>query len=230
MGYDAGCTIRIDGKRDRGTAWLEHKDLVFRGPFTLAIPLKDIRTASASGGTLHVRYGDKHVDLTIGRAAEKWAERIMNPPSRLAKLGIKPGMRLCVLGVDEAGFAAELESLGISWSTRPPRNGACDAMFVGVETAADLDRLSMLAGTIAPAGAIWIVRRKGRTAAVSERESMAAGKRAGLVDVKVVSFSDTHSAEKYVIPVAKRAGSSPSTRLPRKRESVPSRGRSGPFR
>ncbi len=33
---------------------------------------------------------------------------------------------------------------------------------------------------------------------------MAAGKRAGLVDVKVVSFSDTHTAEKFVIPVAKR--------------------------
>jgi hypothetical protein len=33
---------------------------------------------------------------------------------------------------------------------------------------------------------------------------MAAGKQAGLVDVKVVSYSDTHSAEKYVIPVARR--------------------------
>ena len=35
---------------------------------------------------------------------------------------------------------------------------------------------------------------------------MAAGKRAGLVDVKVVSFSDTLTAEKFVIPVAKRPG------------------------
>ena len=33
---------------------------------------------------------------------------------------------------------------------------------------------------------------------------MAAGKRAGLVDVKVVSFSETLTAEKFVIPVAKR--------------------------
>jgi hypothetical protein len=29
---------------------------------------------------------------------------------------------------------------------------------------------------------------------------MAAGKTAGLVDVKVVSFSETHTAEKFVIP------------------------------
>jgi hypothetical protein len=33
---------------------------------------------------------------------------------------------------------------------------------------------------------------------------MRAGKRAGLVDIKVVSFSATHSAEKYVIPRADR--------------------------
>ena len=33
---------------------------------------------------------------------------------------------------------------------------------------------------------------------------MKAGKAAGLVDVKVVRLSDTHTAEKYVIPVSKR--------------------------
>ncbi len=33
---------------------------------------------------------------------------------------------------------------------------------------------------------------------------MDAGKAAGLVDVKVVSFSPTHTAEKFVIPIAKR--------------------------
>lgn len=33
---------------------------------------------------------------------------------------------------------------------------------------------------------------------------MAAGKAAGLVDVKVVSFSATHTAETFVIPVSAR--------------------------
>jgi hypothetical protein len=39
---------------------------------------------------------------------------------------------------------------------------------------------------------------------ISERAVMAAGKAAGLVDVKVVSFSATHTAEKFVIPVNQR--------------------------
>jgi hypothetical protein len=54
-----------------------------------------------------------------------------------------------------------------------------------------------------PNGALWIVRPKGRPE-ISERAVMAAGKAAGLVDVKVVSFSATHTAEKFVIPLAKR--------------------------
>ena len=47
------------------------------------------------------------------------------------------------------------------------------------------------------------VRRKGRKD-LTEGDVRAAGKAAGLVDVKVVRFSDTHTAEKFVIPVADR--------------------------
>ena len=40
---------------------------------------------------------------------------------------------------------------------------------------------------------------------IAESAVMAAGKAAGLVDVKVVRFSLTHTAEKFVIPLAKRS-------------------------
>jgi len=39
---------------------------------------------------------------------------------------------------------------------------------------------------------------------VRESEVLSAGKSAGLVDVKVVRFSDTHTAHKFVIPLAER--------------------------
>ena len=52
-------------------------------------------------------------------------------------------------------------------------------------------------------GALWVIRPKG-SPAITEAEVMAAGKRAGLVDVKVASFSGTHTAEKFVIPRASR--------------------------
>jgi hypothetical protein len=52
-------------------------------------------------------------------------------------------------------------------------------------------------------GALWIIRPKG-SEAITEAEVMAAGKHAGLVDVKVVSFSPSHTAEKFMIPRSAR--------------------------
>ena len=80
MGYDATCTLTFDGKTTRGTALLEHKDLVFRGPVRLAIPLSTITKATAREGILHLRFGGKSAELTIGPAVEKWASRLTNPP------------------------------------------------------------------------------------------------------------------------------------------------------
>ena len=223
MGYDAACTIRIDGQTARGTAWLEHKELVFRGPLRLAVPLARISEARAEDGTLILRFGDRRAELDIGPAAARWAQRITNPPSRLDKLGIKPGMRVALVNLRDDEFRQEIARGGATVLGRPA--AGTDAIFLGAAAPADLDRLASLSPFVEPAGAVWVVRRKGTTA-VSERDSMAAGKKAGLVDVKVVSFSETHTAEKYVIPVAKRGSPGrSSTRSPRKRESPPSRGR-----
>jgi hypothetical protein len=72
-----------------------------------------------------------------------------------------------------------------------------------VHAPADLDRLPALARALAPAGGLWVIRPKGR-AAVTEAEVRAAARGAGLVDVKVASFSPTHTADRFVIPRAAR--------------------------
>lgn len=243
MGYEAPCTVRFEGKTARGTARLEHKDLVFRGPIRLAIPLKEIDQAQADKGTLHIRFRGTAAELDVGTAAAKWAERIVNPPSRLDKLGVKPGQAIAVLGVDDDELIREMKLRGAAVATRPAAEGAADLVFYAANRRADLARLSALAKTIKPEGAIWIVRPKGQSA-ITEADSMAGGKAAGLVDVKVVSFSDTHTAEKFVIPVKARpraAASSTGARVtpagaraessrssspsPRTRGSAASRGR-----
>jgi hypothetical protein len=204
MGYDAACTLTVDGKISRGTAWLEHKDLIFRGPTRLAIPLASITAATARDGTLHVTFGDRRAAFAIGDAAPKWAKRITNPPSRLDKLGIKSGMTVALLDVDDASLASEIAGRGatVGGETTRTAKGA-DVIFYGASDRSALAKLAALAKLVQPDGAIWIVRPKGRPE-ITDAETMAAGKRAGLVDVKVVSFSDTHTAEKFVIPVARR--------------------------
>jgi hypothetical protein len=53
------------------------------------------------------------------------------------------------------------------------------------------------------AAALWIVYPKGQKD-ITENDVLAAGRKAGLKDVKVVGFSPTHTALKFVIPVARR--------------------------
>jgi hypothetical protein len=103
----------------------------------------------------------------------------------------------------ETAFVNELRAATSSLSVGRTLKGA-DAIFVGVSHAADFERISAAKSAIKPNGAVWLIRPKG-SAEITERAVMAAGKAAGLVDVKVVAFSMTHSALKFVIPVKDRS-------------------------
>jgi hypothetical protein len=131
--------------------------------------------------------------------------RTIDVPStrpRLDKLGVKPGMRVCVLGVPDPDFHAELAARGADVGTRA-RKG-CEAVFVGVEREADLAaRIARGKACMVKHGMLWVVRPKGK-GGVGEAAVMRAGKGAGLVDTKVVAFSATHTAEKFVYRLADR--------------------------
>jgi hypothetical protein len=205
MGYDSACTLTIEGRAFRGTAVLEHKELLFRGDFRLVIPLSGIAEARADAGRLVIVFGGRSAALEIGAGmAEKWAKRITSPPSRVDKLGVKQGMRIALVGMDDDALIEDIGAKGARLETSA-RSKGLDMIFFAARAPRDLSRLEAIAGRLEPAGALWLIRAKGRGAPISDRESMAAGKKAGLVDVKVVSYSDTHSAEKYVIPVARRS-------------------------
>jgi hypothetical protein len=223
MGYEASCTIRFEGQTAKGNARLEHKDLIFRGPTTrVAIPLREIRDAHAGEGTLYVTFGGKRAEFDLGAVASRWASRIANPPSRLDKLGVKPGAGVIVLGVEDTSFVNELKGRGAI--VTGARGTAVDIAFYAANRRDDLGALASLKNIIKPNGAIWVVRPKGQDV-ITEAETMAAGKRAGLVDVKVVSFSDTHTAEKFVIPVKDRPKAAPpgSSRTTEARRAAPGR-------
>ena len=131
--------------------------------------------------------------------------RAPDPPSAkplLDKLGIKPGMRVALLGIADPAFERDLAARTDQLSRARPRKQS-DVVLLGATRPAGLSRLAALRVTIRPAGAIWVVWPKGNPA-LRESDVRAAALRAGLVDVKVAAFSETHSALKLVIPVAKR--------------------------
>ena len=131
-------------------------------------------------------------------------ERSYAHRSLIDKLGVKPGMRACVRGIDDASFLRDLgERLGA-----PPGatlRGRYDAIFAGIEDVRDLVSIGPLRDHLHPDGMLWLIAPKGKGSPVPERELQAAILASGLVDVKVASFSGTHTAVKAVIRVAERA-------------------------
>jgi len=204
MGAEAACTARFNGRSAAGKAKLETDTLQFRAAdLKLNIPFRSITKVAANDGTLTVTFADGAAAFALGAAAQKWAGKIQNPPSRLEKIGVKAEWRASAINIDDAAFLTELETtiavLTIGRAAKP-----ADAIFFGAASESDLAKLSKLKAALKPNGALWVVRPKGRPE-ISESAVMRAGKAAGLVDVKVVSFSSTHTAEKFVIPVARRA-------------------------
>ena len=123
------------------------------------------------------------------------------PTPLLDKLGIKPGQRILAIGQLDQDFIARLRAAGADVSTRKRPNN--DLIFLAATDREALWQLGPLQEYLERDGAIWTIRPKG-VKQITERDVMEAAKLAGLVDVKVAKFSETHTAEKLVIPVAQR--------------------------
>jgi len=125
----------------------------------------------------------------------------------LDKLGVRPGARVALLGLDEPWFEELLADRTHAIEHGSP-NGAADLVFLAAESMPDLAPLRNLRAAIAPNGAIWVVMTKGRRATLRDLDVMEAARDAGLVDNKVVSFSDTKTSLRLVIRLADRAAAS----------------------
>jgi hypothetical protein len=190
MGQEAECRMRLGDRTLKGKAYLETDYLLFRGETRVMVPLKDLRGVKAEAGVLKLQFPGGPAELELGKAAEKWAAKILRPPSRAGKLGIKPGAKVQVVGEFEDDFRAELRECAMV-----SRGG--DLVFYAAASRRDLRRVAQLAGGIPKGGALWIVYRKG-VEAIREVEVIAAGRAAGLKDVKVARFSETLTALKFV--------------------------------
>jgi hypothetical protein len=131
-------------------------------------------------------------------------EKVYTKPV-LDKLGVRPGMRIAIVGaVDPDGsFRAQLADRTSDVTVGRPKADT-DLVFLAADSHAELVDLAAFRARIRPAGAIWVVSRKGRASTLRDVEVMAAAKEAGLVDNKVVAFSPTHTSIRLVIPLALR--------------------------
>lgn len=196
MGLEARCMARYKRQSSEGLARLETADLQFRGDFRLRIPFAEIRSVKAARGVLRVESAEGVASFELGAAAETWALKIRYPKPVIEKLGVKPGQRVSVLGVEDKAF---LRDAGARAEVVIGRAQAgSHLIFFAAQKVADLERLAKLKGSIQADGAIWVVWKKG-VPTLKEDHVRAAALPIGLVDVKVVAFSETHSALKLMI-------------------------------
>jgi hypothetical protein len=136
--------------------------------------------------------------LELGAAAEKWAQKILHPPSLLDKLGVKAGVAVRLEGRFDAEFSRELKAVGTKAAGK-----MTDLIFLAAAGIADLARIPGLVRKLQPAGGLWVIYPKG-VETIREIDVIEAGRAAGLKDTKVVRFSATHTGLRFTIPLAAR--------------------------
>jgi hypothetical protein len=202
MGNEASCKVQFGNQQSDGKALLETSEILFRGDFRLKIPFSMIKSAKTVDGELRLQTAEGVAVFHLGAAAEKWCHKILHPKSRIEKLGVKPEAKVSLLGDFDGAFLVELGKLTKSTSKGKVAPDS-EWIFFAVGSREDLGALSKISKSMKDAAALWIVYPKGQKH-ITENDVLAAGRKAGFKDVKVVGFSATHTALKFVIPLPGR--------------------------
>src|SRR5271169_7855 len=113
MGQELNCRMHYQRRTLAGKAYLEGDHILFRGEERLKIFLKDLQSVTAQAGVLTLDFPGGPASLELGAAAGKWADKILHPPSRADKLGIKSGLTVRLDGEFDGGFLDELRDTEI---------------------------------------------------------------------------------------------------------------------
>ncbi len=202
MGAEREVTLKVGRELVVGSAQLEGAEIIVRPePKAKRIIIKLAgATVFAKGNDLHVTSsgssGKKFV-LTLGeKHATAWAAAIKNPKSVLSKLGVDKVKTLRIVG-DPASASFEADIAKLEGLTLEKSGDAWDACLLFITKNAELSKLASLVKPLtAPRTFVWVVYAKGKTDP-READVRAAGLALGIVDVKVASFSETHTALKF---------------------------------
>jgi hypothetical protein len=191
MGKEAICRVRHGGMEWTGKAHLEEDQITVRGDHRVVAPLK--REASTEGGWLRIPTALGNLEIELGDEAGKWAAAIQNPRTLIDKLGLKPGQQIAALHFTDVSWLGDLPHdatiLGSNY----------DAILLLAETAQDLDEVVELLPNLAERGMLWIIFPKA-VKVISDANVFAAGKAAGLVDIKTCRFDARLTGLKFVRP------------------------------
>jgi hypothetical protein len=202
LGREVVCTGTFNGSTSEGKAQLETDFVLWRAEERARIPFASLVSVDVRDGWLHLKSSEGTLELHLGSPeAERWAQALLHPKTIVDKMGLKDGMRISLLAVDDPEFLALLKIAGGDLSSRKRKDS--DAIVIQIEGARELQKTVGLETYIKRDGMIWVVSPKGLKD-FTENDVYAHMRSLGLKDVKTARFSNTHTANKFVIPKDRR--------------------------
>ena len=134
-------------------------------------------------------------------------ERDYSGRSLLEKLGVFADAHVALVGPHDDLFVTGLNA-ALAKSASQVLRTSYDLIFVRVNAPRDLARIKRAASCLKADGALWVFHPKGRGASPTDAQVRSAGLATGLVDNKISAYTDSHTATRFVIPVARRRLSS----------------------
>jgi hypothetical protein len=200
VGTEVHGTVSVGGQKVNVKGDFASDHVTFSGGRRGEVPYTKIVVVSTAKGVLKLRVDDAVMEFPLGQKVDRLANKIRSPPTLMDKLGVKPGMK--TVGLDVPSFLAKQIQKTAAYSEHEPSQPV-PMLFLAIKDTEGLERLAGLVRRIQPEGALWVVYPKGKRD-IRESDVLAAGREAGLKDVKVARISPTHTALKFVVPLADR--------------------------
>jgi len=187
MGKELQGAVRVGRACHKGKILLETSELIFRGKdYRLKITFGEMRDVQAKNGQLRIATNDDVLTFEVGTAAEKWREKILHPKTRVQKLGVKEGTKVRLLGEFTSDFVNELKAARAE-IIQAGGSANADHNFFAATGQTSQAAISKYAKKLKGTEALWVVYEKAKKD-LTENDVIAAGRKAGLKDVKVVGF------------------------------------------
>lgn len=194
MGLETRCKAVIDGNAYEGRLHVDSKEIQFScRESKWSHSVGTTVNAKSVDGMLVVGSGKKAARFDLGDEAERWLEKVLNPPSRMKKLGIKATQKIFLHGEFDQGFLSEIAS---AQAVVAKSLAVADMVLAIVVSQVELGTLAKLVKRLDVGKSIWIVWPKG-VQSIKDVHVIAFCKELGMGPGKSCAFDDHLTAMRF---------------------------------
>lgn len=212
MAMEATCQLRVGKEKFEGDVRMEADHIDFAGTTKYRFRLAELTNPRRDGSGIRFSFHGNPVTISLSnvKTAEGWIGYIQNPQTLADKLGVEDGHTVRVLNLqDDEELMNSLR--GCDCKILAEGKTRCDMVMIGVERAAELRQIGMLADNLKRRGAIWVILPKSART-VTKANVFAAAREVGMQQVKVLDFTDNRAAYKIVRPTGAKKRTSTASK------------------